>query len=243
VVEAVIYQASGALLSFVLFGSVKHVKTYNQLRLTAQSLRMEKQQAELIYLKSRTNPHFLFNTLNSIFALARNKSDLTPESILRLSSILRFMLYETQAAFVAIEKEIKIISDYIALERLRYDETFRASFTYDIEDVNQLVPPLLLLPLVENAFKHGVSETEELPFLNIHLSLNQNELIFLVSNSTESAAREGPQMENIGLSTLRRRLELLFKDYSLSLKQGNAEFIATLKINLRESDKDDMYHH
>ena len=87
-----------------------------EIRSDAQKLRMEKQEAELNYLKSQTNPHFLFNTLNNIYSLARDKSDLAPESILRLSKILRFMLYETGGEFIAIEHELKIIDDYITLE-------------------------------------------------------------------------------------------------------------------------------
>lgn len=120
------------------------------------------------YLKSQTNPHFLFNTLNNIYSLARDKSDLAPESILRLSKILRFMLYETGGDYICIDQEIKIISDYIALEKLRYDDSLRVSFQQAV-DLKQPLPPLLLIPLVENAFKHGVSETIHQPFVEIHL--------------------------------------------------------------------------
>src|SRR4030095_1593081 len=143
----------------IVFGVCRHIYKYQQLKTAAQQLRIEKQEAELSYLKSQTNPHFLFNTLNNIYSLTRDKSDLAPESTLRLSKILRFMLYETGGAYIAVEQELKIISDYIALEKLRYDESLRINFNYDIEDMKQPLPPLLLIPLVENAFKHGVSET------------------------------------------------------------------------------------
>jgi two-component system, LytTR family, sensor kinase len=195
-------------------------------------LRIEKQEAELNYLKSQTNPHFLFNTLNNIYSLARDKSDLAPESILRLSKILRFMLYETSGAYIAIEKELKIIDDYIALEKLRYDDSLRVNFNHDIEDMKQALPPLLLIPLVENAFKHGVSETRNLPFVDIHLSLNNRQLIFIVKNSAESFGEERTVKENIGLSNLRRQLQLLYTDYDLSFKQAASVFTTTLKINL-----------
>src|SRR4029077_9949741 len=105
---------------------------------------------------------------------------------LRLSKILRFMLYETSGAFIAVEQELKIMSDYIALEKLRYDESLRINFNYDIEDMKQAVPPLLLIPLVENAFKHGVSETRSQPFVDIHLSAKQRHLEFIVKNSSEA---------------------------------------------------------
>ena len=157
-------------MSVFFFGVIRHIYNYVKLKKAAQQLRIEKQEAELNYLKSQTNPHFLFNTLNNIYSLARDKSDLAPESILRLSKILRFMLYETGGNFIAIEQELKIISDYIALEKLRYDESLRINFNHDIEDMKQALPPLLLIPLVENAFKHGVSETRGHPFVDIHLS-------------------------------------------------------------------------
>lgn len=218
--------------SIFFFGIVRHIHDYRKLKIAAQQLRIEKQEAELNYLKSQTNPHFLFNTLNNIYSLARDKSDLAPESILQLSKILRFMLYETSGAFIAIEQELKIMSDYIALEKLRYDNSLRINFNYDIEDMKQALPPLLLIPLVENAFKHGVSETRNQPFVEIHLSVNNRQLAFFVKNSTETLLEEGSVKENIGLSNLRRQLELLYTDYNLSVQQGESAFTATLKINL-----------
>ena len=164
--------------------------------------------------------------------MARDKSDRAPESILRLSKILRFMLYETGGEYIAIEKELKIISDYIALEKLRYDDSLHINFNNDIEDMNQALPPLLLIPIVENAFKHGVSETRGHPFIDIHLSVKNRLLVFVVKNSTGKFSEEQSVKENIGLSNLRRQLELLYKDYNLSLQQGESMFTASLKINL-----------
>jgi LytS/YehU family sensor histidine kinase len=230
--HAVAYQAMGGVMSIFFFGVIKHIHSYRKLKAAAQYLRLEKQQAELNYLKSQTNPHFLFNTLNNIYSLARDKSDLAPESILRLSEILRFMLYETGGEYISIEQELKIITDYIALEKLRYDQSLRVNFKYEVEDLKQPLPPLLLIPLVENAFKHGVSETRNQPFVDIHLSADQRQLEFLVKNSTEQFPEEFVVKENIGLSNLRRQLELLYTDYNLSVQQGESEFTATLRINL-----------
>jgi LytS/YehU family sensor histidine kinase len=98
--------------------------------------------------------------------------------------------------------------------------------------MQQAIPPLLLIPLVENAFKHGVSETRERPYIDIHLSVNRRQLFFQVKNSTEPAAGTKVVRENIGLSNLRRQLELLYTDYQLQVQQENAEFTASLKINL-----------
>ncbi len=217
--------------SIFFFGIIRHIYNFIKLKQAEQQLRIEKQAAELNYLRAQTNPHFLFNTLNNIYSLARDKSDLAPESILRLSKILRFMLYETGGEYISIEQELKIIDDYIALEKLRYDDSLRVNFKNDIEDMKQALPPLLLIPLVENAFKHGVSETRDQPFVDILLSVNKRHLTFVVKNSSETYVEENVK-ENIGLSNLRRQLELLYTDYDLSLQQGGSVFTATLKINL-----------
>ena len=230
--HAVQSQFTYSVSSLVFFGIIKHIYDHIKLKQAARQLRIEKQEAELNYLKSQTNPHFLFNTLNNIYSLARDKSDLAPESILRLSKILRFMLYEAGGDYIAIEQELKIMNDYIALEKLRYDETLQVNFNYDVEDMKQALPPLLLIPLVENAFKHGVSETRNRPFVDIHLSVKQRQLTFFVKNSIEATAEDATVKENIGLSNLRRQLELLYKNYNLSVQQNGSAFTATLKINL-----------
>ncbi len=225
-------QLGASIFAIFIFGISRHIYNFVKLKQAAQQLKIEKQEAELNYLKSQTNPHFLFNTLNNIYSLSRDKSDLAPESILRLSKILRYMLYETGGEFIAIEKELKIISDYIELEKLRYDESLRINFNYDIEDMKQALPPLLLIPLVENAFKHGASETRNNPFVDIHLSVKKRQLSLFVKNSIDGISSEQKVKENIGLSNLRRQLELLYTDYDLSVQQSESEFTATLKINL-----------
>ena len=225
-------QMAYSMGSVFFFGIIRHIYNYIKLKQASQQLRIEKQAAELNYLRSQTNPHFLFNTLNNIYSLARDKSDMAPESILRLSKILRFMLYETGGDYISIEQELKIIDDYIALEKLRYDESLRVNFKNDIEDMRQALPPLLLIPLVENAFKHGVSETRDQPFVDIYLSVNNRQLKFVVKNSSEEFSAERNVKESIGLTNLRRQLELLYTDYDLSVQQGSSIFTATLKINL-----------
>jgi sensor histidine kinase YesM len=221
-----------SMFSLFFFGVIKYTYDYRKLKEMTQQLRIEKQEAELNYLKSQTNPHFLFNTLNNIYSLARDKSDIAPESILQLSKILRFMLYEANGDFIAVEQEIKIISDYTSLEKLRYDESLRINFNYDVEDMKQAIPPLLMIPLVENAFKHGASETRNAPFVDIHLSIKSRVLNLAVKNSTEGFQTSEPIQENIGLSNLRRQLELLFSDYNLSVEHQASVFSASLRINL-----------
>jgi two-component system, LytTR family, sensor kinase len=228
--QAVEAQMAFSVGSIFFFGILRHIYKYTRLKQAAQQLQIEKQAAELSYLKSQTNPHFLFNTLNNIYSLTRDKSDLAPESILRLSKILRYMLYEAGGTFVAIDQELKIINDYIELEKLRYDESLLINLNHDIENMKQAIPPLLLIPLVENAFKHGVSETRGRPFIDIHLSVNNRNLVFIVKNSSEVV--QETIKENIGLSNLRRQLELLYKEYNLSVQQVQSVFTAILKINL-----------
>lgn len=224
-------QMAYSMGGIVFFGVIRHIYNYAKLKQATQALRIEKQAAELSFLKSQTNPHFLFNTLNNIYSLARDKNDLAPEAILRLSKILRFMLYDTAGAYIAIEQELKMITDYIALEKLRYDESLRIDLVHDIEDPAQALPPLLLIPLVENAFKHGVSESPEQAFVDIRLFVHKRQLFFIVKNSVDDISGQ-PIKENIGLSNLRRQLELLYTDYDLSVQQSDTVFTASLKINL-----------
>ena len=221
-----------SFICVIFFAIVRNV--YNNIRLREKNsqLRIEKKEAELNYLKAQTNPHFLFNTLNNIYSLARDKNDLAPESILRLSKILRFMLYETGDDFIAVDDELKIVTDYISLEKLRYDDSLLVTLNVNIENSKQSLPPLLLIPLVENAFKHGVSETRNKPFVDINLTIKQQQLLFTVKNSTEETTTAQQVKENIGLSNLRRQLVLLYKDYDLSAGQENAVFTSTLRINL-----------
>lgn len=225
-------QMAFSVSSVCFFGIIRHIYNYVKLKQSAQQLRIEKQEAELNFLRSQTNPHFLFNTLNNIYSLSRDKSNLAPESILRLSKILRYMLYETSGSFIAVEQELKIMSDYIELEKLRYDESLKINFNYDVENMKQALPPLLLIPLVENAFKHGVSETRSNPFVDIHLSINNRHLKFVVKNSSEATTEQKIVKENIGLKNLRRQLQLLYTDYDLSAEQNHSVFIATLYLNL-----------
>lgn len=230
--KGVVVHSQYSVACFIFFAIVRNI--YNNIRLREKNnqLIIEKKEAELNYLKAQTNPHFLFNTLNNIYSLARDKNDLAPESILRLSKILRFMLYETGGDFIAIDDELKIMTDYIALEKLRYDDSMLITLDADVENSKQLLPPLLLIPLVENAFKHGASETRNKPFVDIHLTVKQQQLLFTVKNSIEETTTAQEVKENIGLSNLRRQLALLYKDYNLSVEQENAVFTSTLRINL-----------
>lgn len=230
--KGILVHSQFSLAFFIFLAIIRNI--YNNIRLREKNnqLLIEKKEAELSYLKAQTNPHFLFNTLNNIYSLARDKDDLAPESIMRLSKILRFMLYEAGGDSISIDEELKLLHDYIALERLRYDDSLSVTFTTQIENPKQALPPLLLIPLVENAFKHGVSETREQPFVEIILSVQQQQLLFVVKNSVEPFSENPAVKENIGLSNLRRQLQLLYKDYELSALREDNFFLSKLRINL-----------
>lgn len=219
-------------LGMAYFASIKLFIDYFRLRLKNQQLTIEKKTSELNYLKSQTNPHFLFNTLNNIYALSRDKSDLAPESLLRLSGILRYMLYETQTELVPAFKEISIMKDYIELEKIRYDQSLNIRFVYTTDNEKLEIPPLLMIPLVENAFKHGVSETMHNPFIHIDLAIGKNTLRFDVTNSINETDSDAPVKESIGISNLRRQLELLFTGYQLTIENRGNHFFAGIFINL-----------
>ncbi len=218
--------------AFLVFAVFKLFFDYARLKYERQQIQTEKKQAELLFLKSQINPHFLFNTLNNIYSLSQHQPKLVSESILRLSKILRYLLYETSNEFITIDKEIKILTNYIDLEKLRYNEDISINFNYEIENFAETIPPLLLIPLVENAFKHGVSQFKGKRFVDVKCVMRSQQLIFVVNNSSYSSPEKQEVKDNIGLSNLRRRLQLLYGDFELITEQNKSVFTAKLTINL-----------
>ncbi len=196
----------------------------------------EKLETELKFLKNQINPHFLFNTLNNIYALARKKSDKTPEVVVRLSKLLRFMLYESAKDTIPIVDEIRILDDYVQLERIRHSDRLKVCFDKDIDDYNKRIAPLILLPFIENAFKHGVNETIYESSIKVKVELKEGQLNFFVKNSHDREDNK-PVNENIGLSNVRRQLELMYDDFSLTTRDVGQTFIVDLKINLNSNGK------
>lgn len=196
----------------------------------------EKLETELKFLKNQTNPHFLFNTLNNIYALARKKSDSTPDVVMKLSKMLRFMLYESGKPFITIAEETMLIEDYLDLERIRYNERLNISFKKDIDNIHQEVSPLLLLPFVENAFKHGVSETRFNSFVSIELLLEKSVLNFNVVNSKENNGNISADSK-IGLGNVRRQLELMYRKFNLQVQDAEESFSVHLTIQLDSHEK------
>lgn len=195
-------------------------------------LRAEKSEAELRALKSQIQPHFLFNTINNLYALARMKSPKTAPVALKLANLLRYVLYESAKPEMPLEKEIQNLRDYVELEKIRFDEErLVVKMETDLDDPNRPITPLLLLPLVENAFKHGVSEQRDEAWVNIFISLKNNVLEAKIENSSTSERSENPQ--GIGLQNTRRQLELLYPNrHDLTVSNAENTFSVFLKINL-----------
>ncbi len=211
--------------------AIKQYRISQRAKEREKGLVKEKLEAELKFLRTQTNPHFLFNTLNNIYALARKKSDDTADVVMKLSKLLRFMLYESKNNSISIADELKVLSDYIELERIRYNERLTIRYTRSIDNETQPIAPLILLPFVENAFKHGASETRFNSFITIHAQLQQGLLIFTIENSKDEDAMES-FTENIGLSNVRRQLELMYPDHKLDIDMEKTVFKIKLTINL-----------
>lgn len=226
-----------ALLNIVpVIGIVATIKLLrHQLAEQQRVAALEKGQlvAELNFLKAQTNPHFLFNTLNNIYALARKKSDQTAPVVLQLSKILRFMLYECNQSRIPIQREIQIIEDYLALEKLRYNDRLKINFTKKIIDSNKVIAPLLLLPFVENAFKHSANHTRFETSIELSLTVDQEQLNFKVKNAKEDSTI--PNGLGIGLKNVRRQLLLIYpKRHFLYIDNADFFYAIDLTINLDE---------
>ncbi|ASZ12473.1 sensor histidine kinase [Chitinophaga pendula] len=191
---------------------------------------LEKQKAdiELTALKAQLNPHFLFNTLNNIYSLSVLQSPRTSSAIARLSEILDTLLYRSDKMFVPVSQEITLLQNYIELERLRYDERLKISFQHQIErDIE--IAPLILLSLVENAFKHGAGEDAGCPEIVIRLNQKQELLSFGISNTFKA---KGDQQWGIGLENIRKQLALLYPE-THTFETTIIQHVFTAKLELR----------
>ncbi|WP_426491582.1 sensor histidine kinase [Hymenobacter sp. 102] len=199
-----------------------------------QDLANKQLTAELAFLKSQVSPHFLFNTLNNIYSLAHLKSDDTPAAILKLSQLMRYMLYESEAARVPLLREVEYLRNYIDLQRLRLDdEQVHIRFTVDGELTGALIEPMLLIPFVENAFKHGVSG-RHFSRIAVDIIVRESRLLFTVQNSRFAPTGTLDPNSGIGLPNVRQRLHLLYPDgrHQLLLEETSDEFIIELTLTL-----------
>ncbi|MBU6341398.1 MAG: histidine kinase [Bacteroidetes bacterium] len=194
-------------------------------------------QSELRFLKSQINPHFLFNTLNNLYALTLKKSDQAPEIVLKLSEIMRYMLYECNERRVLLTKEIQYIHNYLDLERLRQPKEADIRFVTTGEMSDQMVAPLLFVPFLENSFKHGLNHhIQGGGFVRLYLHVRGEDLEFVIENSkaTEAVPRQQhPRSGGIGLTNVRQRLNLLYPDnHTLEVSDEPNRFAVTLRLKM-----------
>jgi two-component system LytT family sensor kinase len=200
-------------------------------------LKEQKKSTELNLLKNQLNPHFLFNTLNNLYALALKKSDKTPEVIAKLSEILDYILYQCKDNYVPIQKEIELLENYIALEKLRYGNRVEILFEKNIQ-AEVKIAPLILLSFVENAFKHGVSQELNKGSINLYISTTPKEIVFTLENSKPSLINEIQidDKNSIGMQNTEKQLNLLYPNAHI-LKINNAKDNYTLQLNIKLHEK------
>ena len=218
--------------------TIKMIRVHYKSLEFEQELMREKLQSELSFLRAQTNPHFLFNTLNNLYVLARKKSDKTPDAIMMLSKIMRFVLYECRAPRIAVSDEAKVIQDYIELEKLRYNKRLTIDYQEDMDNPLTPIAPLLLLPFVENSFKHGAGGTISDVQILIKIVLRENQLSYLVQNTidADSDSSFSGNSGGIGLRNVQRQLDLLYPDqHQLKTSREHGFFTADLKIDLSTS--------
>jgi len=184
---------------------------------------------ELQYLKKQIHPHFLFNTLNTIYGFALKQSKNTPDIILKLSNLLDYILYQVNKPKVSLEEELMHLQEYIALERIRFQDTLKIEFTTEKFTGEKLVPPMLLIPFVENAFKHG-NLIDGFLQVNIAITLKNNSLSFIIKNTVkQDTAQHGKT--GIGLENIKKRLDLIYPDaYKLEINLVDDWYIVDLYI-------------
>ena len=222
--------ASGALA--ILFISLPIVMAihWNKQSTRITTLEKEKAETELDLLKQQLNPHFFFNTLNNLYALSLTGSAQTPESILRLSELMRYVIYKAKDPLVPVLSELTYIEDYIELQQIRLKRKPDIRFEQHIEPDAASIAPLLLIVLVENAFKHGIEPAEDAAWLSMELTATASKLHFTCSNSFEETRESS---SGIGLENLRRRLQLLYPEkHKLSIEKKDHIFKAELELQL-----------
>ncbi|CAZ96706.1 MULTISPECIES: sensor histidine kinase [Zobellia] len=194
-------------------------------------------QMELKFLKSQINPHFLFNALNNIYALSVIDSNRTQESISTLSEMLRYVLYECDRPLVPIGKEISYIENYLALFALKSSKPFPITTHFDIQNSTVSIAPMLLIPFVENALKHGNIERIEGSFLEIRVSCDKRKIDFFIANSIPKNAITKDVVGGIGLENVKKRLEILYPEkHRLQIEPKAETYTVNLTIDLDEND-------
>jgi len=219
------------LMVFVFSTGIKVINEWLRSEQRTKEIANEKLQAELSFLKAQINPHFLFNTLNNIYALASSQSEHTAAAVMKLSNIMRYVLSDARNDLVPLEKEILFTSHYIELQKMRLTDKTSIDFTIKGDPVGKQIAPLMLLPFVENAFKYGISTREWSP-IRILLEINKESLYFSISNNKHlNTSLKITDNTGIGISNTQRRLDLLYEGrYELIIDDKSNEFSVHLNI-------------
>ena len=227
------------LFTFLIVGAstiVKIVRDWAQHLRERQELETQTMQSELRFLKSQINPHFLFNTLNNLYALTLKKSDQAPEIVIKLSEMMRYMLYECNEKRVPLRKEVNYIRNYLDLEQLRQGKNIDIHFAVEGQVSDQEIAPLMFIPFLENSFKHGLSNHITKGFVNMKLVVQEQCIDFYIENSKpETPPIRDPNRRSggIGLVNIHRRLNLLYPDnYELKINDMPHAYAVHLKIKL-----------
>lgn len=214
--------------------SVYIILEWYELQLRQTRLNQFLAQTELEKRRLQLNPHFLFNVFNSMYALSIKKSDALPDIILKLSELMRYIL-DSQQIFRPISEEIKIINHYLELEKMRLGKYCDIRFDTQVDNPDTRIPSMLLLPLVENCFKHGINTLTQSNFVHIHLRLQDHELFFRTENlKWKNLSRALEKESKLGIENLKHRLQMLYKEsgYSFSIEENDERFVVQLHLKL-----------
>lgn len=214
--------------------AIKLIKHWYHKKIENEQLEKEKLRSELQVLKGQVHPHFMFNTLNSIYALSLKTPEQTSQAILKLSDLMRYILTESTQQSIELKKEIEIVQHYIELEKSRFEH--RLDMTVNISgNINgQLVAPLLLLPFIENSFKHGANEMIDQAWISLDLQVDGDTLKFKLINGRSNQNGENPNSAHVGLQNVTRRLALLYPNaHELRITEDADTFIVSLKLLLK----------
>lgn len=203
-----------------------------------QEIETEKTLAELKALKSQVNPHFLFNSLNSIYSLSRKNSPKTPEKIIQLSELMRHIIYESEADFIPLSKEVEMIRNYIELQNLRTSEKEKINMEIIGDIENKKIAPLIFLPFVENSFKHGLKSGADKAYVTIKIEVSGKILTFEIENSKgQSTGMNDLKYQGIGIGNVKKRLELIYPgSHHLKITDDKTKYKVNLRLQLKENN-------
>lgn len=221
---------TAAVMASTVFESVQ---LHRKQELIAGQVKREKLEAEMKFLKSQINPHFLFNALNNVYTLSLIQSEHTPEVVMKLSEMLRYMLYESSHNRVALSDEITYINNYVAIQNLKDELPLAVQLGIQVDNPQATIAPMILIPFIENAFKHSKIEDTHNGWIKIHLSEQKEEVRFKVTNSVVTIDYTKDPTGGIGLQNVKRRLELEYPEqHHLIIQQGESHFGIDLSISL-----------